>query len=91
MSLIKIAKLKDDAVYARAFAKAFKKVEDKEDYLNLLAANQYAKKVSDRYNKYAKFKKNKNLKMIGAIGLGTAAKAGGIIAYKKYHKKNKEK
>lgn len=84
MSLIKLARINEDDVYARASAKAAKKYGDN---VNWKEVNKRAKNVTNRYEKLVEYVKNKNLKkgVIAAAIIGA-----GTLGYAGYKKSKKE-
>lgn len=84
MGLIKLARMDEDTVYAKASANAAKKYGDNVDWKEV---NKRAKNVSNRYDKLVKYVKNKNLKkgIIAAAILGA-----GALGYAGYRKAKKE-
>lgn len=79
MSLIKLARIDEDTVYARATANAAKKYP--KDSVDWKKVNKKAKDVSNRYDKLVEYVKNRNIKrgLIAAAivsGLGAAGYAG---------------
>lgn len=86
MSIIKLAALSSDDLYARSYSSAFRKAKDKQDNFHI---NVKAQKISNRYNRMANHIKNKNIKkgLIGAALLGLTLAGAGMVAYSK----NKDK
>jgi len=87
MSLIKLARLSSEDLYARATSSALKK-HPKEIEPDWKAINKQAVKIKNRYNKFADYIRNRNIKR-GLIGVGLV---GGLIGsgylYKKHKKEN---
>lgn len=88
MSLIKLARMNEDTIYAKSWAKEAEKYANPNDPKNLIPINNKAKKVTDRYANYAKYLKNKNIKR-GIIAAAIASAVGGI-GYAAYRKSKKE-
>ena len=85
MSIVKLA-FDEDAIYARASAKAAAKYP--KDSVDWKAVNKRAKSVTDRYAKLVKYVRNKNIKKAAIATTVAAAIAGG--AYAGYKKSKKE-
>ena len=81
MSLIKLSRLSSEDLYTRATASVLKNHSKDPDW-NIV--NAKAKKIKDRYNKFADHIRNKNIKR-GLV-------VGGLIGLSAYiHKKHKDK
>ena len=86
MSVIKLARLSPEKLYERATLSALKNNPAGSES-NWKVVNEKASKIKNRYNKYADYIKNKNIKR-GLIGAGIV---GGLIGGGYLYKKRKDK